>query len=44
MSVRCQVCNTTKIPKVDKLNSNTSWECQTCGNLVDANGLVVSTT
>ena len=42
MSIRCKVCNTLKIPNSDTLNSNSTWECQTCGNLVDANGLVVN--
>lgn len=23
-------------------NSNVNWECQTCGNIVDANGNIVS--
>jgi len=42
MSIHCKVCNTLKIPNIDKLNSNTTWECQTCGNLLDVNGYVVT--
>ena len=41
MSVRCKVCNATKIVTT-KTNSNVNWECQTCGNTVDANGNIVS--
>jgi len=41
MSVRCKVCNTSKIVNT-KTNSNVNWECQTCGNMVDACGNVVS--
>ncbi|MDH3361544.1 MAG: hypothetical protein OEL56_04005 [Nitrosopumilus sp.] len=41
MSIRCKVCNTTKIVDA-KTNSHVNWECQTCGNTVDAHGNVVS--
>lgn len=43
-SMRCKVCNTLKILNIDKLNSDTTWECETCGNQVDVNGHVVSLT
>ena len=42
MSIRCKVCNATKFLNVDKLDSDTTWECLTCGNIVDANGHVVN--
>ena len=42
-SMRCKVCNALKILNADKLNSNSNWECETCGNLIDATGHVVST-
>ena len=42
MSIHCKVCNTLKNPNGGKLNSNTTWECQTCGNLVDANGHIIT--
>jgi len=42
MSIRCKVCNTPKILNVSKLKSNTTWECQTCGNQLDAEGHVVT--
>ncbi len=29
------------ISNIDQMNSNVNWECQTCGSLLDANGLVV---
>ncbi len=42
MSIRCKVCNTSKIIPNDKVNSNVKWECQTCGNVLDMNGHVIS--
>lgn len=41
MSMRCKVCNTSRITHSDQINSDAKWECQTCGNLLDANGYVV---
>jgi len=41
MSMRCKVCNALKITNIDQMNSNVNWECQTCGNLLDANGHVI---
>lgn len=42
MSIRCKVCNSTKINVNNKLNSDVNWECQTCGNVLDVNGCVVA--
>ena len=42
MSIRCKVCNSTKINVNNKLNSDVYWECQTCGNVLDVNGCVVA--
>ncbi len=42
MSIRCKVCNASKITNSDKTISNVNWECQTCGNLLDANGYIVT--
>ncbi|EIJ66998.1 hypothetical protein BD31_I1441 [Candidatus Nitrosopumilus salaria BD31] len=42
MSVRCKVCNASKIVNSDQTNSDVNWECQTCGNTVDSNGHIVS--
>ncbi len=41
MSIRCKVCNTSKII-TNKVNSNVGWECQTCGNVLDVDGHVIS--
>ena len=41
MSIRCKVCNASKI-MTDKINSNISWECQSCGNLLDVNGCIAT--
>jgi ribosomal protein L37AE/L43A len=41
-STRCKVCNASKIIHDDQMNSNDQWECQTCGNLLDANGHVIT--
>ena len=30
------------ISNIDQINSNVNWECQTCGNLLDANGYLVT--
>ena len=42
MTMRCKVCNTSKSVKIDQTNSNVNWECQTCGNLLDVNGNVIT--
>jgi len=42
MSIRCKVCNVSKISNKDIVKSNVSWECQNCGNLLDAKGYVVT--
>ena len=41
MSVRCKVCNTSKTTNADQVNNYDKWECDTCGNILDANGKVV---
>ena len=41
MSVRCKVCNTSKITN-DQIKSNEIWECKTCGNTLDAQGHVIA--
>lgn len=41
MSARCRVCNSTN-SNSDQRNSNTNWICENCGNLVDADGCVVT--
>jgi ribosomal protein S27E len=40
MSIRCKVCNTSKITN-DQIKSNFTWECKTCGNILDAQGHVI---
>ena len=42
MSIRCKVCNASKITNADQINPNVNWECQSCGNLLDANGNIVT--
>ena len=42
MPIHCKVCNTSKITKIDQINPNINWECQTCGNLLDARGYIVT--
>ena len=41
MSVRCKVCNASKTANIDQVNDDDKWECNTCGNILDANGKVV---
>ena len=41
MSARCKVCNTLKTIKNIQTNNDSKWECQTCGNLLDAQGHVI---
>jgi len=40
MSVRCKVCNTSRITNKKHTKADEKWECQTCGNLLNANGYV----
>ena len=40
MSIRCKVCNTSKIANIDHMNDDCKWECDTCGNLLDAHGKI----
>ncbi len=42
MSTRCKVCNTSKDIKNIQADNDDKWECQTCGNLLDAQGYVLS--
>jgi len=42
MSIRCKVCNASKIVSTDPVNLNINWECQSCGNLLDVNGYIVT--
>ena len=42
MSIRCKVCNASKIVSTDPINPIINWECQSCGNLLDVNGYVVA--
>ncbi|MDH3656641.1 MAG: hypothetical protein OEM77_00685 [Nitrosopumilus sp.] len=42
MSIRCKVCNSSKIANSDQRNSDVNWECQTCGNLIDDDGNIVT--
>ena len=41
MSVKCKVCNTSKITKNIQDNNDDNWECQTCGNMLDSTGHVL---
>jgi len=38
-SIRCKVCNNRKL---DQKTPNGQWECNICGNLLNANGQVIS--
>jgi len=40
MSIRCRVCNASKAANADHMNEDGKWECDTCGNLLDAHGKV----
>jgi len=40
MSIRCRVCNASKTANPDQMNDDGKWECDTCGNLLDADGKV----
>jgi hypothetical protein len=40
MSIRYKVCNTLKIIN-EQIKSNFTWECKTCGNILDAQGHVI---
>ena len=39
MTVRCKVCNTSRITDKEH-KSDEKWECQMCGNLLDIDGYV----
>lgn len=41
MSIRCKVCNASRTANVDQTNDDNKWECNTCGNLLDALGKVI---
>ena len=41
MSMRCKVCNSSKTANTDQTNDDDGWECNTCGNLLDAHGKVI---
>ena len=41
MSIRCKVCNASKTANADNINGDDKWECNTCGNLLDAHGKIV---
>ena len=41
MSTRCRVCNTIN-SNSNQTNSDTHWMCENCGNLVDADGCIVT--
>ena len=38
-SMRCKVCNTKRL---DQKTSDGPWECNICGNLLNADGQVIS--
>jgi len=40
MSIRCKVCNTSK-SIIDQTKANHTWECKTCGNMLDEQGHVI---
>ena len=40
-SGRCRVCNTAKVVNPDQTNKDDKWECNTCGNFLDAYGKVI---
>ncbi|HEY4679727.1 MAG TPA: hypothetical protein VIH04_00495 [Nitrosarchaeum sp.] len=42
MSIRCKVCNTSKITTLDQITPGVDWECQSCGNLLDADGSIAT--
>jgi len=42
MSIRCKVCNSSKVTDSNQKHSDTNWECQTCGNILDVNGHIVT--
>lgn len=42
MSVRCKVCNASMIKYADSIITSDNWECQSCGNLLDGNGCIVT--
>ena len=40
MSIRCKVCNASKVTNASNINDDDKWECATCGNLLDARGKI----
>jgi len=36
LNVKCRVCNTLR--DITQIKSDGEWECQTCGNLLGADG------
>ena len=42
MSVRCKVCNASKISNTEQKNYSINWECQTCGNVLDIDGNIAT--
>ena len=42
MSLRCKVCNASKITHTEDITPDVNWECQSCGNMLDAKGHVIT--
>jgi transposase len=42
MSIRCKVCNASKIQDATKIIPDVNWECPSCGNLLDFNGYIAT--
>lgn len=38
MSIRCRVCNAVKIIDSTQIETDSMWECKTCGNILDGEG------
>ena len=41
MSIRCKVCNASKIA-INQTEFSDIWECKTCGNMLDTQGHVIN--
>lgn len=41
MSIRCKVCNASKVT-INQAESSDKWECETCGNILDTQGRVIN--
>ncbi|WP_281361121.1 hypothetical protein [Nitrosopumilus oxyclinae] len=41
MSIRCKVCNASKVTN-DQKEFSDKWECETCGNILDTQGNVIN--